>query len=468
METIETDYLVVGAGASGMAFADALIQHSDATLLLVDRRVQPGGHWNDDYPFVRLHQPSAYYGVDSRPLGHDRIDQTGREPGFYERASAAEIRDYYQRVLEEDLIPSGQVRFLGRTDYEGSADGAHRIRSLVCGDITTVMVRRCLVDATYMESQLPTTHTPNFAVDPDVRLLTPNDLVTATTAGHRFTVIGGGKTSMDTCSWLLDHDVDPDDVRWIRPRDSWITNRRWVQPHSMVGNLIEWLTRQAEASAAASDVRDLLGRFEAAGVLERLDPDITPSIYRGAILSDREVTQLRTISSLVRLGHVTKISANQIDLEHGAVTTDVEELCINCTAVGLPAPPARPVFEDDRITIQWLQLGISPFSAALIGLVEATRTDDEEKNRLCPPNPISGEAADLPAALLRTHQARAAWMAEPDIAAWLDSTRLNPLRGIADHLADPERASALTRLMAATEPATANLQRLTEACRIGV
>ncbi len=28
---LETDYLVVGAGALGMAFVDSLIEHSDAT-----------------------------------------------------------------------------------------------------------------------------------------------------------------------------------------------------------------------------------------------------------------------------------------------------------------------------------------------------------------------------------------------------------------------------------------------------
>jgi cation diffusion facilitator CzcD-associated flavoprotein CzcO len=61
---IVTDYLIVGAGAAGMAFADSLIADSDANVVLVDRRHPPGGHWNDAYPFVRLHQPSPFYGVN--------------------------------------------------------------------------------------------------------------------------------------------------------------------------------------------------------------------------------------------------------------------------------------------------------------------------------------------------------------------------------------------------------------------
>jgi cation diffusion facilitator CzcD-associated flavoprotein CzcO len=85
-DTVETDYLVVGAGAAGMTITDALLTHSDATVTVVDRRHAPGGHWLDAYPFVRLHQPSTFYGVDSVPLGDDTIDRTGPNAGFHELA----------------------------------------------------------------------------------------------------------------------------------------------------------------------------------------------------------------------------------------------------------------------------------------------------------------------------------------------------------------------------------------------
>lgn len=68
-ETPEVDYLIVGAGAMGMAFADTLVAETDATVALVDRYGRPGGHWTVAYPYARLHQPSAYYGVNSRELG---------------------------------------------------------------------------------------------------------------------------------------------------------------------------------------------------------------------------------------------------------------------------------------------------------------------------------------------------------------------------------------------------------------
>jgi cation diffusion facilitator CzcD-associated flavoprotein CzcO len=64
-EGLETDYLVVGAGAAGMAITGELLEHSSATVTIVDRRHAPGGHWLDAYPYVRLHQPSAFYGVST-------------------------------------------------------------------------------------------------------------------------------------------------------------------------------------------------------------------------------------------------------------------------------------------------------------------------------------------------------------------------------------------------------------------
>ena len=38
MSVIETDYLIVGAGASDIAFADALIAECEADVVIVDRR----------------------------------------------------------------------------------------------------------------------------------------------------------------------------------------------------------------------------------------------------------------------------------------------------------------------------------------------------------------------------------------------------------------------------------------------
>jgi len=65
-QTLSADYLIIGSGAVGMAFADTLLTETEASLIIVDSFAKPGGHWNVAYPFVRLHQPSKFYGVSSR------------------------------------------------------------------------------------------------------------------------------------------------------------------------------------------------------------------------------------------------------------------------------------------------------------------------------------------------------------------------------------------------------------------
>src|SRR4051812_39204557 len=159
-QPIETDYLVVGAGAGGMAFTDALLEHSSATVTLVDRRHAPGGHWLDAYPYVRLHQPSTFYGVSTVPLGQDAIDAGGTNAGFYELAGADELRAYYQRVMQRHFLPTGRVRYFPSCDYVGE----HRFVSRLSDASYSVRVRRKLVDTTYLEGSIPATDPPPFTV----------------------------------------------------------------------------------------------------------------------------------------------------------------------------------------------------------------------------------------------------------------------------------------------------------------
>src|SRR6266566_145908 len=113
MGTLQTDYLVVGAGAMGMAFTDALIDHADVHVTLVDRRHDAGGHWMDAYPFVRLHQASVFYGVASTVLGTGATQESGPEAGLQERARQSEIQTYYDEILRRRFVGSGRVTFLG-------------------------------------------------------------------------------------------------------------------------------------------------------------------------------------------------------------------------------------------------------------------------------------------------------------------------------------------------------------------
>lgn len=458
---IETDYLVVGAGAAGMAFVDSLVDVSDADVVLVDRRHRPGGHWNDAYPFVRLHMPSTSYGVNSRPLGSDRLCTSGRDAGTYERASAEEICDYYQRVLDERLLPSGRVRFAAMCDHVDDGRGGHRLVSRLTGSVTQVRVRRKLVDARYLESSVPATHTPTFTADPGVRLVPPGGLVRLSTPASGYTVIGGGKTGMDTCQWLLDNGVAPTAIRWIRPRDLWLLNRAHYQPLTGLPAFFEGQARQVEAAARAVDVDDLFRRLEDGELLLRFDPTVEPSMLHGASASTADVDHLRRIENVVRGARVAHLGTDRVVLDEGTLPTDPGQVYVDCTAVGAPRRTGqRSIFSSDRITLQSVQMVSPPFSAALVAFVEATRASDAEKNRLCPSNPYPDDAVDWIDNLLTTYRAQAAWSGEPDLRAWLKDARLNRTSGAAHYRDDPEVGSARTRLSASFGEAIANLARL--------
>ena len=115
MRSLETDYLVVGAGAMGMAFTDALVDHApDVRVALVDRREGPGGHWLAAYPFVQLHQASQFYGVASTLLG-GAVQTEGPEVGLNERATRDEVCAYYAQVLARH-VGSGRVEFFAHAE----------------------------------------------------------------------------------------------------------------------------------------------------------------------------------------------------------------------------------------------------------------------------------------------------------------------------------------------------------------
>jgi hypothetical protein len=464
---IDVDYLVVGAGAAGLAFTDALIAESDATVLMVDRRHGPGGHWNDAYPFVRLHQPSAYYGVNSRTLGEDRIDDRGPNTGFYERASAAEICHYYQAVLD-DLLRSGTVDFLGMTDCTTDGDTRAHVVCRLTGAEREINVRRKIVDARYLESSIPATHVPRFVIDAGVQFIPVNDLVHSAEPAGGFVVLGAGKTAMDACNWLLDNGVDAGEISWVKPRDAWVIDRRLLQPLDKLGDFIIGWATATEIAASATSVAELFGELEDAGQLGRIDASVEPTMYRMAILSEREVETLRAIDDVIRAGRVRRISTDRIVLDQGEVTARRDCLVVDCTAEGLANPSPRPIFEPQRITLQAVREGSPPFNCALSGYLEATRDDVDEKNTLMPPNPYPSAATDWIRVRHVGLLSQRLWDGAPDVSDWIDRARLNVAAGLISHAGEPGVGAAIGTYLEHRDRAIANLGQLRRAPAVGV
>jgi hypothetical protein len=429
MHTIEADYLVVGAGAMGMAFIDTLVSETKARVVVVDRHHAPGGHWTMAYPFVRLHQPSAFYGVNSSRLGSDTIDQVGWNHGLYELATAGEICAYYERIMRREWLPTGRVSYFPMSEYRG--DG--RFRTLAGAD-HTVRVTGRVVDATYMRVTVPAMRRPPYKVADGIGCVPPNDLPWLA-AHERYVVVGAGKTGIDTCLWLLSHGVGPDRLTWIMPRDSWLLDRETMQPGTLfAGTLKASFTAQLRAINDAASVQDLFARLEDAGVLLRIDPTVRPAMYRCATVTRLELEQLRRITDVVRMGHLLGIEADRMVLEGGTVAVSGDELYIDCTADGAEKRPATQIFDAGSITLQSVRGCQQIFSAALIAHVEAAYRDDAVKNELCVPLPHPDTDLDWLRLALADYSNQLRWFDDPELMSWLAAARLDLFGHLIGHL----------------------------------
>jgi hypothetical protein len=440
---METDYLVVGAGAMAMAFVDTLLDETDRRVVMVDRHDRAGGHWNDAYGFVRLHMPSAWYGVASRLLPGSDDEAADDDRG----ASGATVLDYFDRLMRERFVASGRVRWLPMSDYRRATDGSHRVCSLLTGEERTVTVRHRLVDATLTRTEVPATHPPSYAVAPGVSCIAPNSLPAIGRPHARYTVVGGGKTGMDACLWLLDHEVPASRIRWIVPRDAWLLDRVNMCPGAAhFARSMGSVAAQYAAMAEATSVPDLFARLEACGVLLRLDPSVEPTRFRGAVASRNELARLRAIEDVVRLGRVASIEPTRLVLERGQVAADVDTLYVDCSASAIHTPGTGLVFDGEIVRLVMLSWGQPLFSAALTAHVEVTVADEAERNALCRPVPFPDRLADWPAAWAASLANAARWRQHPEVHAWARRCRLHGLsvlsRGVAPD--DPD-ARALVR-----------------------
>ncbi len=423
---IETDYLIVGAGASGMAFADSLLAEADVDVVLVDRRERPGGHWRDAYPFVQLHTPSAYYGVTSTPLGQDRLIESGRNQGFYEQAGAAEICAYFDGVVDA-LTSNGRARFLGGHDHLGDGrvrDLKHRRRAHGLG----AAAARGRDGAGVVHPG----HPPAFLHRRDRRRVRADQRPA-----------GGGRAVRA----LHRHRCGKDERRRlpVAPRPRRLPRSDPLDPTPR--HVVQRPGRPAAARPGGRDhVRPLprrRGRRAGGGRGRPLRPARVVRSHAparpGGVAHDvpghhdqpgRAGGLCRTIEDVVRLGKLRSIETNRLVLEQGEVATDSHVFHVDCSALGLREAKPVPTFGPGTITIQQVRQASPTFNAALVAFVEAHRDDDEEKNRLTPTHPYPSTVDDWGRFMSTTWATEMAWVDESDLSAWVAGTRLNLLRDL--------------------------------------
>ena len=456
---IKADFLVIGSGAMGMAFTDVLMTETKANVVMVDRYHQPGGHWNIAYPYVHLHQPSAFYGVNSRPLGTNSIDQTGWNKGLFELATNSEVCAYFDLVMQQQFLPSGRVQYFPMCEYQGE----RRFRSLASGQAFEVSSTTKVVDATYMNVTVPAMREPKFAVDDNLTCVPPNALAHLGEAYDRYVVIGAGKTGMDACLWLLKNGVNPDSITWIMPRDSWMLDRARIQPSQGVSQqLLTFFAGQLEASAQAQSLEDLFERLEQSGQLLRLDEKVWPTMYRCATVTKAELDELRRIRNVVRKGRVERVETGKLHLTEGTCEIKGRVLHVDCSADGLERRPVKPVFDGNQITLQSVRTCQQVFSAAFIAHVAANYPDDTTRNELCTPVPHPDSHLDWLRTTLANGMNQARWAQDPELQEWLAGSRLDGFKGLAlaARSTDPALQKQLQAIGANALSAAAKLQAL--------
>ncbi len=133
-------------------------------------------------------------------------------------------------------------------------------------------------------------------------LIPGNELPDRLGETRRYCVIGGGKSGVDACLWLMDNGVVPTDIRWIVPRQPWWIVRERLQftPEFVEASLSlvadHWRVWRRPARSMTSFLASR------SGVAVRLDPRVAATAYRGASISLPELAALRGIADVVRLG----------------------------------------------------------------------------------------------------------------------------------------------------------------------
>lgn len=391
----ECDYLVVGAGTSGMSFVDTLLtEKPNASVILIDRNAGPGGHWTTAYPFVRLHQHSCFYGVNSLPLG-EKFDRRGHEIFDYEdRATGREVLEYYAKVLETFRAnPNFQARF--RCEYRREeSPNVHAVRTSDGDDLLLrcrklVMIRSAVV--------VPSMRPAPFPVHESVPYVAVNDLLRAHASGKyaRYVILGAGKTSLDAVVGLLRAGADPSAVRWVVSRDVWFFVRNEVYRNDETH--YERLEKVVDRLLAADSAQDFLLRMEDAGVVARLDPGgEPPAVMKGPQIDGEELALVRTVKDVVRRGRVQSIEAGGVMVfasdrcsEEAPPSGDARStVFVDCMAENFKGYTGFSkdfkIFEPHRINLGPLLAVFNPsFSAALIAYMESKIEDDKTKNACC-------------------------------------------------------------------------------------
>lgn len=417
VKNLVCDYLVIGCGAASLAFIDTLlIQIPTAKVIVVDKKPYPGGHWVDAYGYVKLHQPSVVYGLESKQLEGNwakLLFQKMMLP-WKHRATQEDILKYYRNFIEEK-VSKQQIEYYPNCEYNFDDesehnDGVHSFSSSLSTikeggapppkkKLYLVKVNAKLVDGTIGECQVPSQCPVTFPVDDGIHLITPNKLFDESkksisnpakgTKKNRYVVLGCGKTGMDAIVYLQTQmKVDPTNISWVIPNDVWMIARGVGTPSSLPEALLE--NDGDEHKARLS--------LEEKGVFVRMDKNIDPTVFKFPVIGKDELRLMRNVKNLIRRGRVISIKKenknNSIVVGFGAdqepliISSPADDngsvIFLHCTSPGpfnknLKKDPNKPLklfFSKNEIRLNLLFYPPVTISMSCLGYLEAARVKE--------------------------------------------------------------------------------------------
>ena len=394
-----------------MSFIDTLLTEDPiCTVVLADRNASAGGHWTTAYPFVKLHQTSSNYGVNSVRLGLS-TDRRGREKeDANDLRAGEEVCEYYNKVTQQ-FLDSGRVRCYFNTEYSCDADDDGKksgqeqhhllLQTSRDDDVPKKIIVKCQRKIVTCVSKLivPSMRkgVPSFPIHNYIEMKPLNELTNEISPRNHtnYVVIGAGKSGMDSIVYLLDNLVDKSHITWIISRDVWFFIRDNLYPNRGAS---KWKDKKKFINPCFDydNATDIFLEIERHGIMGRLQPsspDI-PQVFKAPVLSQREVDLVRSMEpTTVRLGRITEITDTTIVLEKGTIPIPgptEDTLFVDCMAedfYGYSSFDSNLKIFDGRDKIHigpMLQFKNPSFSSAIIAYVEANFEDSKiDKNQFC-------------------------------------------------------------------------------------
>ena len=146
-----------------------------------------------------------------------------------------------------------------------------------------------------MLTHVPATKPPEYGISNGVNVVPINELVNIKTPWKTYIVVGAGKTGVDAVLYLIENNVDPKDIVWIVPNDSWyICRDGWED----LNNLHNQIRSVYDNIIAATDINDVYIKGESLGHYMRLDKNIWPTKMRAATMSTSEMKKVLRVGKL--------------------------------------------------------------------------------------------------------------------------------------------------------------------------